>query len=993
MRWLVGLLAVFLVVSHTALPGSATAQDFSSAPPQPAAPTVAQSPESREQGSAQIESFSPQGTVKGVRQVTARFSTAMVALGDLRLPDPFRIDCPVKGKGRWMDGQNWVYDFETVLESGVRCQFSLQLALRTLAGQMLSGTRDYRFDTGGPGIRTSLPHAGNVKENQVFILALDGPVATASLLEHVYCLVANSLERVGVEFLTGAARTRFLDQQRQSAPYWYDRLFHPSDKGYQPPLEEEALREAEKTLIVLRCRQPLPSASPVSLVWEAGIASPNGLVTRAEQRLTFKTRPAFTANFQCERIKPHKPCSPSRSMTVAFSEAIPTELAKQVRLLGPEGQAHTADSLAKTSAAQVSSLIFNGPFPANNSFRLEMPPNLTDQDQRPLANATQFPLAITTDDHLPVIQFSGPFRIIPWRKGGGVLPVTLGHVENEITGKKLRIQGNESKLDGQTRQLAHEDFVVLEWLHHVAGSRLGEGFDRTDNRWIEGLARRPVLQSQAETAAESFILRTPDTPQPAEQLAIPLPEPGLYVVELASKRLGEVLADQPQPFYAVTTALVTNLAIHLKHDIHDHVNLVWVTRLDDGQPVQDAAVRINYSCFNLVKKRWEKSRLIWQGATDEEGIARVPDSKDWLGLTPWEREMEKPCYAIVSARSAGDMSFAFPGWTQELPWSFDLNTRWSGRIEHTVLDRTLLRAGETVSMKHFIRHQTARGIEGPADPDPLPSTLRIVHPASGQTDTLPLQIDRQGIGESRWTIPVDAKLGVYEVRLGDSYSETAQFRVEEFRPPTLKVQVRAPAQPLIRPAAVPLTVSINYLNGGGAVGLPITLRTQVKPRVPWFPNYADYFFGDAVISSLLDLTQPEHRAKFMGPQDSANLTQTQSLTLGETGVAQATVMLPPQLNQILDRTPLDLIAEVEYPDANGQWLSAVERIPLWPAAVQLGLRYSTASATVGQPLSLHVAAIDPQGQPNASELRQATPARRLQGQDGSPGHPGLRDCV
>jgi alpha-2-macroglobulin len=53
----------------------------------------------------QVEDFSPQGYVKAVRQVTARFSAPMVALGDPRLDDPFAIDCAQAGKGRWADGR------------------------------------------------------------------------------------------------------------------------------------------------------------------------------------------------------------------------------------------------------------------------------------------------------------------------------------------------------------------------------------------------------------------------------------------------------------------------------------------------------------------------------------------------------------------------------------------------------------------------------------------------------------------------------------------------------------------------------------------------------------------------------------------------------------------------------------------------------------------------------------------------------------------------
>jgi hypothetical protein len=58
-----------------------------------------------------VEVFSPQGTVKGVRQVAVRFSVTMVTFGDPRLPEPFQIECPAKGWACWADARNWVYDF------------------------------------------------------------------------------------------------------------------------------------------------------------------------------------------------------------------------------------------------------------------------------------------------------------------------------------------------------------------------------------------------------------------------------------------------------------------------------------------------------------------------------------------------------------------------------------------------------------------------------------------------------------------------------------------------------------------------------------------------------------------------------------------------------------------------------------------------------------------------------------------------------------------
>jgi len=43
---------------------------------------------------------SPSGTVKNVRQFTARFAQPMVAFGDPRLAAPMEVSCPVPGRGR-----------------------------------------------------------------------------------------------------------------------------------------------------------------------------------------------------------------------------------------------------------------------------------------------------------------------------------------------------------------------------------------------------------------------------------------------------------------------------------------------------------------------------------------------------------------------------------------------------------------------------------------------------------------------------------------------------------------------------------------------------------------------------------------------------------------------------------------------------------------------------------------------------------------------------
>ena len=99
------------------------------------------------QDAAKVDSFSPQGQVKDVRQVVARFSQPMVSFGDPRSEAPLDIECPAighasqsgantsaKGRGRWVDARNWLYDFDQDLPAGIECSFKTKAGLKSYAG-------------------------------------------------------------------------------------------------------------------------------------------------------------------------------------------------------------------------------------------------------------------------------------------------------------------------------------------------------------------------------------------------------------------------------------------------------------------------------------------------------------------------------------------------------------------------------------------------------------------------------------------------------------------------------------------------------------------------------------------------------------------------------------------------------------------------------------------------------------------------------------------
>src|SRR5690349_14479879 len=79
-------------------PAQAT-QPAQTTPGAQVAPPAAQGGATQPAGApeARVEFFSPRGTAKQVRQVSARFSAPMVALGDPRLADPFAVTCAASG--------------------------------------------------------------------------------------------------------------------------------------------------------------------------------------------------------------------------------------------------------------------------------------------------------------------------------------------------------------------------------------------------------------------------------------------------------------------------------------------------------------------------------------------------------------------------------------------------------------------------------------------------------------------------------------------------------------------------------------------------------------------------------------------------------------------------------------------------------------------------------------------------------------------------------
>ena len=258
---------------------------------------------------ARVELFSPSGYEKDARQVTVRFSDAMVALGDPQRSDPFSVDCEVPGNGRWIDGRNWVYDFDYDVPGALRCGFVPHADLRTLAGDAVQVQAEYAFHTGGPAILDSQPRPRgwrDIDERQVFLLAMDAVAEPDSIREHAHCRVEGVGDTRPVEVIQGNERTEIL-AALQAADTGHVRTLVESASSHLPRAEEQEMRRrALERIAMLRCRGPLPPGTDIKLVWGAGIAALNGSATTRDRSLSFSVRPEFAAHVSCSKTLDRK---------------------------------------------------------------------------------------------------------------------------------------------------------------------------------------------------------------------------------------------------------------------------------------------------------------------------------------------------------------------------------------------------------------------------------------------------------------------------------------------------------------------------------------------------------------------------------------------------------------------------------------------------------------------------------------------------------------
>ena len=934
----------------------------------------------------QIVSLSPQGEVAQIRQVVAKFDESAVSFGDPKAEAPLTLSCSdaqvTKGTGRWVNDRVWAFDFDNDLPPGVSCNLQTKTGYKSPKGIGITGASSYKFNSGGPFVQSISPYQGNrIDEEQFFTLRLNGPATLASVQTNVWCAIEGLGERVAVRLIDGSERTSLLKAQG---------------------LEAEAKRNP-LAIVTLACNRRLSSDAKVQIVFGKGVTTPPmvsanmDIPNSIEKRFQYQVREPFAATFTCERENAQSACLPIRPLSLYFNAPVPVKLLQGIRLVSGKDSFKPALEETGDEDAVVNGVRFEAPLPEQTQFTIELPKNFKDASGRTLRNADSFPLKTSTAAMPPLAKFAAaPFGIVERfaePNGVALLPVTLRNVEAALNIKGLDTAQAKAATGKVTTLQPSTDADIIAWFRKVQrydsyslsrnevarelGNRLPKPVDTYDRDYIQ---TRTVSLLGNQPQVKTLDLPTPvqGDPRPFEVVGIPLPA-GFHVVEIASQKLGNSLLDErlgdKRTMYVRTSALVTNLGVHFK--LGRENALAWVTTLDKGTPVEGASIRVS-DC---------RGKELATGTTNAQGIAQINGLNPEAPNCSAEGSYSRAYFVSARAPQPGgegkgtvqDMAFTWSDWNRGIePWRFNVPTSRDPRpdeVAHTIFDRTLFRAGETVSTKHLLRTQTSQGF-GLSVREP--TELSITHTGSGQQYTQPLDWRKTPTGGvsavSSFAIPPAAKLGEYTVSLNNGRNGsgfyTGRFRVEEFRLPVLEGRVTpADKKPLVNVDTVPVDLQINYVSGGGANNLPVRVSALVRGKYLSFPDYSEFNFNAPQGDNQQVSSDGEEEQT--ASSDARVIADKLPITLDKNGGGKATVDKVPK-----SRQPQELLLEATYSDPNGEVQTIRSTQTVWPAGVVAGIK-TEGWVSSSQKIKFQALALDLGGKPQEGVALEVKATARI----------------
>ncbi len=396
---------------------------------------------------------------------------------------------------------------------------------------------------------------------------------------------------------------------------------------------------------------------------------------------------------------------------------------------------------------------------------------------------------------------------------------------------------------------------------------------------------------------------------------------------------GATIGPEPRWVPPRQVAWVQVTGIGLDAAIDGERILAWVTKLADGTPLADHAVR-----------------LAPGGAavhTDQEGLATLglPEARGDASGAGW-----------LESRSGDDVAML----PETIPHG--QHTVWRGRDQrdqllwHVFDDRALYRPGERVHLKGWIRREERRidGGLGLVDGN-LRIRYEVVDARANILAEGDIEVGRLGGFDLAFDLPDTPNLGHARVRFnlsgsgslgGNSHSHS--FQIQEFRTPEFEVKTRLPEGPFIGSTVVSAEVEASYYAGGALAGADTTWTVTARPGHYRPPNRDDWTFG---VDSpwwmpwpVLDSDEPV-RELFEGQTDGGGIHA-----------------LDIELDMSAQQRPLSMTASATVMDVNRQAWNASSDFIAHPAATYVGMKTERQFVEQGEPFTVSMITVGLDGE-------------------------------
>ncbi len=407
-------------------------------------------------------------------------------------------------------------------------------------------------------------------------------------------------------------------------------------------------------------------------------------------------------------------------------------------------------------------------------------------------------------------------------------------------------------------------------------------------------------------------------------------KPGLVAMRVGSP---QVVGRDKKPEVVEELFQVTDLHVLAKRS--EDATLVWVTSYSSGKPVAGAKVR--------VLSQGEK--LVWQGETDAQGLARGPATPTPHNDSETMGTPQQPTAPVVVVEKEGDRALMALSWDMraaETTASLNDGDSDQDRVRGwQFLDKHVYRHGETVHVAGIARVIAANGLELPAQGTEV--TVELTDPRGIEVATARGKLTAQGMFHVPIVVPSTAAYGQWTVHsrvLGRTLTD--DFLVMLYKTPIFNLTTQV-AVPIVNQGdPQELSVDANFLTGGPMAGAAATYNVSSERMFAEPPGWSGYTF-----------TPPWDNET---PGNSVDLQQSGKGVLDAKGHWHQ-----PVPTNVKNTGSLQVTVEATVADPSGRTLSRSAGFVLHPAAVELGLMLDRSVAESGKPLTIKAIAVEHDG--------------------------------